>query len=236
MEHLDAAFFFALLKIVWADLLLSGDNAVVIALATRRLPPHQQRRAIVGGAAAAILMRVLLALFAIELLQLPGLKLVGAALLVWIGVKLMNQADEEAEIREADGLWAAVRTILLADLAMSLDNVVAIAASASAAPAPMRPVLLLIGLGLSIPLIIFGSTLLLKMMERFPAIITLGAALLGFVAGEMVTTDAAIHDGFEAHLHGMGYLVSIGGAILVVGLGLARGRRKGGEQPPKIAP
>ncbi|NCT84496.1 MAG: TerC family protein [Comamonadaceae bacterium] len=225
MEHLDATFFFALLKIVWADLLLSGDNAVVIALATRSLPPRQQRRAIFGGAAAAILMRVVLALFAIELLQLPGLKLVGAALLLWIGVKLMSQADEEAEVREAHGLWAAVRTILLADLAMSLDNVVAIAASASAAAPPMRPVLLLIGLGLSIPLIIFGSTLLLKLMQRFPAIITLGAALLGFVAGEMVTTDATVHDWFEINLHGLDYLVSIAGAVLVVAVGLALARR-----------
>jgi YjbE family integral membrane protein len=225
MEHLDATFFFALLKIIWADILLSGDNAVVIALATRRLPPKQQRRAIIGGAAAAILMRVVLALFAIQLLQLPWLKLIGAALLVWIGIKLMNQADEEAEIGEVDGLWAAVRTILLADLAMSLDNVVAIAAAASAAAAPMRPVLLLIGLGLSIPLIIFGSTLLLKLMQRFPAIITLGAALLGFVAGEMAVTDAALHGWFDINLHDLGYTVGIGGAVLVVAVGLMRSRR-----------
>lgn len=226
MEHLDAAFLFALLKIVWADILLSGDNAVVIALATRKLPPQRQRQAIIGGAAAAILMRVALALFAIELLELPWLKLVGAALLVWIGVKLMNQADEDAEVGEADGLWAAVRTILLADLAMSLDNVVAIAAAASAAAAPMRPVLLLIGLGLSIPLIIFGSTLLLKLMQRFPAIITLGAALLGFVAGEMAVTDKAMQGWFDANLHDLAYTVGIAGAILVVGLGLMRSRRR----------
>lgn len=225
MEHLDAAFFLALLKIIWADILLSGDNAVVIALATRRLPPQQQRRAVIGGAAAAILMRVVLALFAIQLLQLPYLKLIGAALLIWIGVKLMSQAEEEAEVGEVDGLWAAVRTILLADLAMSLDNVVAIAAAASAAAAPMRPVLLLIGLGLSIPLIIFGSTLLLKLMQRFPAIITLGAALLGFVAGEMAVTDTALHGWFDTHLHDMGYTVGIAGAVLVVALGLMRSRR-----------
>lgn len=225
MEHLDAAFFFALLKIVWADILLSGDNAVVIALATRKLPPKQQRQAIVGGAAAAILMRVMLALFAIQLLQLPWLKLVGAALLVWIGVKLMSHADEEAEVGEVSGFWPAVRTILLADLAMSLDNVVAIAAAASAAAAPMRPVLLLIGLGLSIPLIIFGSTLLLKLMQRFPVIITLGAALLGFVAGEMAVTDAALHGWFHTHLHDLGYTVGIAGAVLVVSIGLMRSRR-----------
>ncbi|MFT7722510.1 MAG: TerC family protein [Roseateles sp.] len=224
MDHLDASFFFALLKIIWADILLSGDNAVVIALATRRLPPRQQRNAIIGGAAAAILMRVLLALFAIQLLQLPWLKLVGAALLVWIGVKLMTQADEEAEVGEVNGLWAAIRTILLADLAMSLDNVVAIAAAASAAAAPMRPVLLLIGLGLSIPLIVFGSTLLLKLMQRFPAIITLGAALLGFVAGEMAVTDTALASWFSVNLHDLGYTVGIAGAILVVALGLMRSK------------
>jgi YjbE family integral membrane protein len=226
MEHLDAAFFFALLKIIWADILLSGDNAVVIALATRKLPPKQQRRAIIGGAAAAILMRVALALFAIQLLQLPWLKLVGAALLVWIGIKLMSQADEEAEVGEADGLWAAVRTILLADLAMSLDNVVAIAAAASGAAAPMRPVLLLIGLGLSIPLIIFGSTLLLKLMQRFPAIITLGAALLGFVAGELAVADTALHGWVDTNLHDLGYTVGIAGAVLVVTIGLMRSRRR----------
>lgn len=225
MEHLDAAFFFALLKIVWADILLSGDNAVVIALATRRLPERQQRQAIIGGAAAAILMRVLLALFAIELLELPYLKLVGAALLVWIGVKLMSQGDEEAEVGEVHGLWGAIRTILLADLAMSLDNVVAIAAAASAAAAPLRPVLLLIGLGLSIPLIIFGSTMLLKLMQRFPAIITLGAALLGFVAGEMAVTDAALANWFAVNLHDLGYTVGVAGAILVVAVGLMRSRR-----------
>jgi YjbE family integral membrane protein len=226
MEHLDATFFFALLKIIWADILLSGDNAVVIALATRRLPAKQQRQAIIGGAAAAILMRVVLALFAIELLQLPYLKLVGAALLVWIGVKLMSHGEEDAEnVGEVNGLWAAVRTILLADLAMSLDNVVAIAAAASAAAAPMRPVLLLIGLGLSIPLIVFGSTLLLKLMQRFPAIITLGAALLGFVAGELAVTDAALANWFDVNLHDLGYTVGIAGAILVVTVGLMRSRR-----------
>lgn len=226
MEHLDAAFFFALLKIIWADILLSGDNAVVIALATRRLPARQQRYAIVGGAGAAILMRVVLALFAIQLLQLPWLKLIGAALLVWIGIKLMNQAEEEAEVGEATGLWGAVRTILLADLAMSLDNVVAIAAAASAAPAPMRPALLAIGLGLSIPLIIFGSTLLLKLMQRYPAIITLGAALLGFVAGEMAVTDAALQGWFDVRLPGLVFGAGVAGAVLVVGVGLLLARRR----------
>lgn len=229
MDVLDPEFLFPLLKIIWADLLLSGDNAVVIALATRQLPARQQRLAIVGGAAAAILMRVLLALFAIELLQWPGVKLIGAALLVWIGVKLMNQAEEASDVRAAQGLWSAVRTILVADLAMSLDNVVAIAGAASAAPAPLRPVLLTIGLGLSIPLIIFGSTLLLRLMERFPVIITLGAALLGFVAGEMVTADVTLRDWFQAQMQGLDYTVSLLGAVLVVGLGLAR--RRSGQAP-----
>jgi len=226
MAHLDASFFLALLQIIWADILLSGDNAVVIALATRRLPPRRQRQAIVGGAAAAILMRVLLALFAIQLLQLPWLKLVGAALLIWIGIKLMGQADEDegAEVGEVSGLWAAVRTILVADLAMSLDNVIAIAAAASAAAPPLRPVLLLIGLGLSIPLIVFGSTLLLKLMQRFPVIITLGAALLGFIAGEMAVTDAALRGWLDVHLPVPGYVAGIAGALLVLALGRLRTR------------
>ena len=223
---LDASSLFALLKIVWADILLSGDNAVVIALATRRLPTRQQRQAIVGGAAAAIVMRVLLALFAIQLLELPWLKLVGAALLVWIGIKLMSQAEGGAQVAEVDGAWAAVRTILLADLAMSLDNVVAIAAAASAAPAPLRPLLLSIGLGLSIPLIVFGSTLLLRLMEKLPILVTLGAALLGFVAGELALSDTLLAGWAARVLQGIDYTVSLGGAVLVVVAGHLLARRK----------
>ncbi|MCE4555527.1 TerC family protein [Roseateles cellulosilyticus] len=225
MDLLNAAFFLALLKIVWVNILLSGDNAVVIALASRNLPADQQKRAIVFGSGAAIVLRVVLTLFAVELLQLPWLKLVGAALLLWIGIQLLADSDDDADVHAHPTMWGAIRTILVADLVMSLDNVIAVAAAANSAPESLRLALLIVGLGLSIPLIIFGSTLLLKLMERVPAIITLGAALLGFVAGEMATTDAAVHDWFETHLHHLDYTVSIGCAVFVVAVGLVLARR-----------
>ncbi|KQV52958.1 hypothetical protein ASC95_09245 [Pelomonas sp. Root1217] len=225
MDLLNAAFFIALLKIIWVNILLSGDNAVVIALASRNLPPSQQKRAIIFGSGAAILLRVVLTLFAVQLLQLPWLKLIGAVLLLWIGIQLLADNDGDAEVHASSSVWVAIRTILVADLVMSLDNVIAVAAAANSAPEGARLMLLIIGLGLSIPLIIFGSTLLLKLMERFPVIITLGAALLGFVAGEMATTDAAVHGWFETHLHGLDYAVSISCALLVVGIGMALARR-----------
>jgi YjbE family integral membrane protein len=225
MDLLNAAFLIALLKIIWVNILLSGDNAVVIALASRNLPAEQQKKAIFFGSGAAIVLRVVLTLFAVQLLQLPWLKLVGAVLLLWIGVQLLADNDDGAEIHASSSVWVAIRTILIADLVMSLDNVIAVAAAANSAPEGVRVLLLIIGLGLSIPLIIFGSTLLLKLMERFPVIITLGAALLGFVAGEMATTDAAVHDWFEAHMHGLDYAVSISCAVFVVAVGMGLARR-----------
>lgn len=222
MDLLNAAFLIALLKIVWVNLLLSGDNAVVIALAARNLPAAQQRPAIVLGSGAAIALRVVLTLFAMQLLQLPWLKLAGAVMLLWIGIQLLVDSDDAADVRARTTLWGAVLTILAADLVMSLDNVIAVGGGA---PEGLRLPLLIIGLGLSIPLIVFGSTLLLKLMQRFPAIVTLGAALLGFVAGELATTDAAARDWFDSHLHGLDYAVSLSGAIFVVAVGLALSRR-----------
>jgi YjbE family integral membrane protein len=188
----SAEFWLALGQIIWINLLLSGDNAVVIALAARNLPQGQRTKAIVGGSAAAIVLRVALTLFALRLLEYPYLKLVGAVLLLWIGAQLLLPAVPlDGRVRPAEHLWAAVRTILLADLVMSVDNVLAIAAAADAGPAPARLLLLVFGLGLSIPLIVFGSQLLMRLMERFPIVITVGAALLGYVAGEMLLSDAA---------------------------------------------
>ena len=191
-DFASAAFWIAIGKIVWIDILLSGDNAVVIALAARNLPARRQRQAIVFGSLGAIVLRVVLIFFAVALLTLPWLKLVGAALLVWIGVQLLYGDDKTKKIDPARDLFAAVRTILVADLVMSIDNVLAVAAVAQTAPPSSRLLVLVIGLGLTIPLIMFGSTLLLKLMQRFPIIITAGAALLGFVAGEMAATDPAL--------------------------------------------
>ena len=190
MEFGSTAFWLALGQIIWVNILLSGDNAVVIALAARSLPPKQQKQAILIGSGAAIAMRIVLTLVAAQLLQLPWLKLIGAVLLIYIGVTLLLPEDEgEHEGKEAGGMVAAVRTILIADLVMSLDNVIAVAAAAKG-----DTTLLIIGLAMSIPLVIFGSTLLLKVIERFPIVVWLGAGLLGFIAGEIVVDDPAVKD------------------------------------------
>ncbi len=214
-------FWKSLFEIILVNIILSGDNAVVIALAARNLPHHQQKRAVLFGSGAAIVLRVILTLFAVQLLQYPYLKIAGAILLVWIGAKLLLPEDEEGEgMHGSASLLGAIRTILIADLVMSLDNVIAVAAAAETGPAEARTLLLIIGLGLSIPLIIAGSQLLLKLMERWPIIITLGAALLGFVAGEMAVTDPAIDDWFHSHFGHIDYAVSAACAVLVVAIGL----------------
>ena len=223
MEFMSAAFWAALGSIIWVNILLSGDNAVVIALAARALPPHQQKKAIFFGSAAAIVMRIGLTIIALEMLKWPYLKLVGALLLVYIGVTLLLEDDEGGEEGKAgDGsLATAIRTILIADLVMSLDNVLAVAAAAKG-DVP----LLVIGLAISIPLIIFGSTLLLKVMERFPLIVTAGAALLGFLAGEMLLTDPAVVERFGEMSHTVLNIAGAVGAVIVVGLGTALQRRR----------
>ncbi len=193
MDFSSSAVWVALGYIMFTNILLSGDNAVVIAMASRNLPPEQQKKAIFWGSAAAILMRVVLTLVAIQLLELPYLKIIGAILLIYIGVQLMADSEGDESMDAAPSMFTAIKTILIADLVMSLDNVVAVAAAADRAPEEMRMPLILIGLGLSIPLIIFGSTILLKVMDKYPVIITLGAALLGYLAGEMFATDPAIH-------------------------------------------
>ncbi len=190
MEMLGTSeFWIGLMKIIGVNIVLSGDNAVVIALAARSLPAHQQKKAVMWGAGAAIVMRIVLTIFAVQLLTLPWLKLVGSLLLFWIGVKLLVQEDGGDDISASDNLMAAIKTILIADLVMSLDNVIAVAAAAGGSLT-----LLILGLAISIPLVIFGATLLLNLMERYPVIITIGAALIGLVAGEMLVTDPVLKD------------------------------------------
>ena len=206
MEHItEPTFWVALAKIIWVNILLSGDNAVVIALAARSLPEDQRNKAIFGGSAAAIVLRIVLTIFAVQLLQFPYLKIIGALLLFYIGVQLLvPEDDDEGGVKSHDHLWSAIRTILIADLVMSLDNVIGVAAAADGGPPESRLLLLILGLGLSIPLIIFGAQLLLTVMEKYPVIITLGAALLGFVAGEMLVTDRA----FEAFFSNTGRILT----------------------------
>ncbi|PHY05277.1 MAG: hypothetical protein CK528_15065 [Alcaligenaceae bacterium] len=187
-------FWIPLGQILLVNIVLSGDNAVVIALAARSLPPQQQKLAIMWGSGAAIAMRIVLTIFAVQLLTLPYLKLIGAVLLVWIGIQLLSEDGGEENVAASSTLGAAIKTILLADLVMSLDNVLGVAAAAKGS----MP-LLIIGLAVSIPLVIFGASLLLKVMERFPIIITIGGGLLGWVAGEMAVTDPAISGWIEAN-------------------------------------
>ena len=221
MDLSAAPFWAALGSIILANVVLSGDNAVVIALAARSLPPQQQTKAIFWGSAAAIVMRIVLTLIAVEMLKWPYLKIVGALLLLYIGITLLSEdsGDEEGH-KEVGSLGAAIRTILVADLVMSLDNVLAVAAAAKG-----NTPLLVIGLAVSIPLIIFGSTLLLKVMDRFPIIITLGAALLGFLAGEMFLTDPAISTRFGEISHDVVNFAGAAGAVFVVAVGLWIQRR-----------
>jgi len=188
----SSVFWIGLLKIIWVNILLSGDNAVVIALASRGLPEKQQKQAIIWGSVAAIFMRVILTIFAVQLLQLPWLKAVGAVLLVWIGIQLFENEDKTEGMKEVGSLFSAIKTILVADLVMSLDNVLAVAAAAEAAPGDAKQLLVIFGLALSIPIVIFGSNVVLKLMERFPIIITFGAMLLGWIAGEMLAKEEVI--------------------------------------------
>jgi YjbE family integral membrane protein len=207
MEH---AFWIGLLKIIWINILLSGDNAVVIALAARSLPEHQQNKAIWLGSGAAVVLRIGLTLVAAMLLQLPYLQLVGGLLLLYIGLQLISEEDGEGEAKESGSLLAAIRTILIADLVMSLDNVIAVAAAAKG-----NDLLLLLGLAISIPLVIFGSSLMIKLMARFPIIVVLGAALIGWVGGETIASDVAFKEYADANqwLH---YAAAAFGAVLVV--------------------
>jgi len=216
----DPLLWTALLKIIGVNIVLSGDNAVVIALASRSLPPKQQKQAIFWGSAAAIILRIVLTLFAVALLALPWLKLIGSALLLWIGVKLLVPEDGEDNVEASDNLLAAIRTILIADLVMSLDNVIAVAAAAGG-----HWGLMIVGLAISIPIVIFGATLLVKLMERFPVIITIGAALIGFVAGEMAWEDHAVAAFTSPYPPGMKYAAAVAGAVLVVVWGQWLARR-----------
>jgi len=215
MDWLSSAdFWIGLLKIVWINIILSGDNAVVIALAARSLPPEQQKKAVFFGSGAAVVLRIALTVVAAKLLELSFLQIVGGLLLLWIGVQLLSEEEEDGPAsRGGGGLMAAVRTILIADLVMSLDNVIAVAAAAKG-----DMVLLILGLAISIPLVIFGSTLMIRLMERFPVIILLGAGLIGWVGGETIVSDTSLHGVVAAHpnLHYVGAVV---GAALVILLG-----------------
>ncbi len=215
-------FWIPLFQIIIVNIVLSGDNAVVIALAARSLPPQQQKKAVFWGSGAAIFMRIFLTIFAVALLKYPYLKLVGAVLLLWIGIQLLIPEDGDEEVSSSEHLMAAIKTILVADLVMSLDNVIGVAAAAKGS----MP-LLIIGLAISIPLVIFGATLLLKVMERFPMIVTIGAMLLGWVAGEMAVTDPAVSGWVDSNMPVLHTVGPAAGAIIVFLSGKFMARKKG---------
>ncbi len=183
-------FWIALGQIIIIDILLGGDNAVVIALACRKLPAAQRAKGIIWGTVGAIALRVVLIVFAMQLLNLPALKMVGALLLVWIGVKLIapEEEDEHSNIQGSDKLLAAIKTVIVADLVMSVDNVIAIAGAAQGS-GEHQTLLVVLGLLISVPIIVWGSQLVIGLMERFPAVITAGGMLLGWIAGGMLATD-----------------------------------------------
>ncbi|MGH6840968.1 MAG: TerC family protein [Methylocella sp.] len=181
---MTAPFWLPLLEIIWINTLLSGDNAVVIALACRSLPDRQRTLGVIFGSGAAVVLRVIFTVFVVELLELPFVKMVGGVLLLWVGVKLAVEEEPEKEIGPANTIWSAIRIVAVADAVMSLDNVIAIAAAANGSI-----LLIVLGLALSIPLLVFGSTLVLALLNRFPVLVWGGAVLLGWIAGELIGAD-----------------------------------------------
>ena len=219
-EFLTPHFWVAVGQIIMIDILLGGDNAVVIALACRGLPAHQRTKGIIWGTAGAIVLRVILIAFALALLQVPFLKFVGALLLIWIGIKLIAPEEEDAHgsVQGSDKLWGAIKTIIVADLVMSVDNVIAIAGAAQGAGEQHQLPLVIFGLLVSIPIIVWGSQLVLKLMDRFPIIILLGGMLLGWIAGTMMHSDPALvpYIPQDKTVH---YAMGVAGALLVLAIG-----------------
>lgn len=224
MDMLQSSqFWIDLIKIIWINIILSGDNAVVIALAARSVPPHQQKKAVLFGAGAAVVLRIGLTVVAVGLLKMPYLQIIGGLLLLWIGLQLLGEDDEgdgEGVVKAGTTLLAAIRTILIADIVMSLDNVIAVAAAAKGST-----VLLMLGLAISIPLVVFGSTLMIKLMERYPIIVTLGAALIGWVGGETIASDVALKP-VMAENHALHLVAAACGAVFVIVAGRLLQRRK----------
>jgi YjbE family integral membrane protein len=229
-DFLSPAFWVGVSQIIGINIILSGDNAVVIALACRMLPPRQRFWGMILGAGVAVLLRVLFTMVVAEAMGYPYLKLVGGLLLLWVAIKLVVPEEEhgEGKIEAAENLWRAVRIVAIADIVMSLDNVIAIAASAEAAAArvdlahasAIKATLIVFGLATSIPLIIAGSALLMALLDRFPILVWAGAGLLGWVAGDIMAKDTAVMGWLGTELaHRLEYWAAAGGAALVVVVG-----------------
>lgn len=214
---------FSLLSIILIDIVLGGDNAVVIAMASKSLPPEQRKKAILLGTAGAIAVRVLLTAFAVYLLGIPFLQFVGGLLLVWIAIKLLvDNKQEEMACRQGKGLWDAVKIIIMADLVMGVDNILAIAGAARG-----HVGLVLFGLAFSIPLIVWGSTLLVRLMDRFPAVIYVGAGVIAWAAGHMIAADPIVAGRVMPYLPHFEYLAPLVCVGLVMGYGWYKNRLAG---------
>lgn len=227
---LTPEFWLAVGQIVMIDILLGGDNAVVIALACRNLPPALRTKGILWGTVGAIVLRVILIFFAMSLLKLPYLKLIGAALLLWIGIKLLAPDDDgHGDVKASDRLLGAIKTIIVADFVMSVDNVIGIAGAAQGAGHEGHQMpLVIFGLLVSIPIIVWGSTLVLKLMDRFPLIITAGGMLLGWIAGTLAVSDPATQP-YLPSSEAVRYVAGVLGALLVLGTGTLLARRQPAE-------
>ncbi len=227
MDITSPQFYLAVLQIITIDVLLGGDNAVVIALACRKLPEQQRKKGIFWGVVGAIILRIMLIFFALQLLSLPYLKIAGALLLLWIGIKLLQPEAEDGHgsIEESTNLLGAIRTVIIADVVMSMDNVIAVAGAAKGELG-----LVVFGILFSVPIIVWGSRIVLTLMDRFPVVITLGGALLGWIAGGMLVSDKALQpylQGVPGWLH---YVTAIFGALMVVAVGKFLAKRTMGER------
>ncbi len=230
-------FWLAVLQIIWIDVLLSGDNAVVIALACRKLPPQQRIWGVVLGTVVAITLRIVFAGLVTTLMQMAYLKLVGGVLLLWIAVKLLGSEEngKGAEVEPVDTLFRAIKIVAIADLVMSLDNVIAIAAVAERFESPQNYALLMFGLAVSIPLIMAGAALIMTVLERFPVVVWAGAALLGWIAGEIIAKDPLFTANLDpAAAHTVWMIAATLGALSVVGAGLVRRRWMRRSAPDQI--
>jgi YjbE family integral membrane protein len=228
----DPGFWLAVLQIVWIDILLSGDNAVVIALACRKLPPRQRMWGIVLGTLVAISLRVIFTGMVTQLMTMPYVKLVGGVLLFWIAVKLLGgeESDREGNIEAVDSLWKAIKIVAIADVVMSLDNIIAVAAAARGSYA-----LLMFGLAVSIPLIMAGAAMVIALLERYPVIVWAGAALLGWIAGEIIAGDPLFTQHIDpAMAHSVKLAAATAGALLVLLIGVVRRRLNRRSAPDRV--
>ena len=231
LDITTAPFWIAVLQIIAVDILLGGDNAIVIALACRKLPAEQRKKGIFWGVVGAIGLRIVLIFFALQLLAIPWLKIIGALLLLWIGVKLLQPEDDgHGDVSAADTLLAAIKTIIIADAVMSLDNVIGVAA---AAHGDIR--LVVFGILVSVPIVVWGSKLVLKMMDRFPQIITAGGMLLGWIGGGMIVSDPALPADFSTSIPQIKLVFEITGAVLVYLIGKWFARRAATRSQVDIA-